>query len=250
MKRASMPSRLRLRRRLLMVSSPVAAVALALSAKLISVVVVGGSAQQHFASGEVGALGRDVAVLRMFDVIEPANTAFAAGGLAVLEGRAREERQGPSLEVADAEFSSALARTDVARSCPVRINLTLVRERQGDVDAWEARLDTARERYESALAVIADAPARCFEGNDDPDPERRAVRQDAAARIAAKIDALGTVIPPATAPLPPPPADLPPPAAPAIVPEPTEAPDGRQLGPGDGDPLEVLRRLLRDAAAG
>ncbi len=250
MTRASGPARLRLRRRLLVASAPVTVIALALSAKLISVVVVGGAAQEHFASGEIGALRSDVAVLRIADVVEPATTAFAAGGLAVLEGRAREEQQGMSLDVAEAEFSAVLARTDPARSCPVRVNLELVRERQGDIDAWEARLDTARDRYQGALAVIADAPAGCFGGNNDPDPERRAVRQDAQARLTAKIDALGTRVPPGVTP-PPPPADVPAPAAPVITaPEPTQAPDGRRLDPTDGDPLEVLRRLLRDAAAG
>ncbi|CAA0110233.1 Uncharacterised protein [Mycolicibacterium vanbaalenii] len=249
MTRVSAPARLRLRRRLLIASAPVAAAVLALAAKLISVVVVGGAAQQHYVSGEIGSLRADVAVLRIADVLEPDTTAFAAGGLAVLEGRAREEQQRASLEVAEPEFSTVLAATDPAHSCPVRVNLELVRERQGDIEAWEARLDAARDRYESALTMIADAPAECFDGNNDPDPQRRAVRQDAQARLTAKIDALGTLVPPGVTP-PPPPADLPPPAAPAITdPEPTQSPDGRRLDPTDGDPLEVLRRLLRDAAA-
>lgn len=240
MTRPPAPARLRLRRRLLLGSAPVAAVALAVAAKLISVVVVGDSAQEHFAAGEIGALRSDVSVLKIFDVVEPAHTAFAAGGLAVLEDR---------LDVADTEFSNALADTDSGQSCAVRINLELVRERQGDIDAWEARLDAARERYDSALRVIADAPAGCFGGNSDPDPQRRAVRQDAAARVAAKIRALGTVAPQAAPP--PPPAAVPaPPVAVAGEPQPTDPPEARQLDPTTGDPLDALRRLLRDAAAG
>lgn len=240
MTRPPVPARLRLRRRLVLGSAPVSAVALAVAAKLISVVVVGDSAQEHFAAGEIGALRGDVSVLRVLDVVEPAHTAFAAGGLAVLEDQ---------LDVADAEFSKSLADTDSGQSCAVRINLELVRERQGDIDAWEARLDAARERYDSALGVIADAPTGCFGGNGDPDPQRRAVRQDAAARVAAKIRALGTVAP-QTAP-PPPPAGVPaPPAAVVGQPEPTDQPEARQLEPTTGDPLDALRRLLRDAAAG
>jgi hypothetical protein len=239
--RAVVPARLRLRRRLLLASAPIALVALAVAIKLISVVVVGNSAQEHFTSGEIESLRSDVSVLRIFNVIEPANAMFAAGGLAVLEDQ---------LDVADAEFSESLARTDSARSCEVRVNLELVRERQGDIDAWEARLDTARGRYDSALAVIADAPPGCFDGNTDPDPQRRAVRQDAAARIAAKIGALGTVAPPPV-PLPTPPAAAPVAVAPVITaPEPTEAREARRLDPAGGDPLDVLRRLLRDSAAG
>ena len=236
---APLPARLRRRRRLLMVSTPVAVVALALAVKLISVVVVGGSAQEHFATNEIGSLRSDVSILRILDVIEPANTAFAAGGLAVLEDR---------LDVADAEFSESLAHIDAARSCAVRVNLELVRERRGDIDAWEARLDTARQRYDSALSVIADAPAECFEGNDDPDAQRRAVRHDAAARVAAKIRALGTLAPPTP---PPPAAVAPAPVVPVItVPEQPEQPGARRLDPTDGDPLDVLRRVLRDGAAG
>lgn len=241
MTRAAVPARLRLRRRLLLASAPIAVATLTVAIKLISVVAVGSSAQEHFASGEIESLRGDVSILRIFNVIEPANATFAAGGLAVLDDR---------LDVADAAFTESLARTDPARSCEVRVNLELVRERQGDIDAWEARLDNARARYDSALTVIADAPPGCFDGNADPDPQRRAVRQDAAARIAAKIGALGTTAPP-SAPLPPPPVAAPAPAAPVITPpEPTEGRQARQLDPAGGDPLDVLRRLLRDSAAG
>lgn len=233
------PARIRLRRRLILLSAPVTFLLVVLAVKLISVVIVGDSAQRHFAAGEIGGLRDDVSLLRILNVAEPSNAAFAAGGLAVLEQR---------LDDADAQFSSVLQRTGDAESCPVRVNLELVRERQGDIDAWEARLDVARERYESALAVIAEAPDGCFADNTDTDPERRAVRQDAAARLQAKITSLGTVAP--LAPPPPPPAAPAAPAAPPnAVPDPDELPDSRHLDVG-GDPLEALRRLLRDAAAG
>lgn len=241
MTRAPVPGRLRFRRRLLVVSTPVAAVTLAVAVKLISVVTVGSSAQEHYSNGEIGALRTDVSMLKIANVIEPANAAVAAGGLAVLEDR---------LDVADAEFSKALAGSDATHSCEVRVDLELVRERRGDIDAWEARLDTARERYDSALMLIADAPTACFAGNEDQDPQRRQVREDAAARVAAKISALGTVAPQAP-PSSPPPTAAPAPQAPVVVaPEPDLPPDARALDPTGGDPLEVLRRVLRDAAAG
>lgn len=230
------PARTRLRRRLLLFSAAPALLITLLAVKLISVVVIGGAAQQHYASGEIGALADDVSMLQVANMIEPANAASAAGGLAVLQDR---------LDVADAQFTTALADTDDSRSCPVRINLELVRERRGDIDAWEARLDDARQRYDEALEVIAGAPPACFSGNNDPDPQRRAVREDAAARVAAKIEALGTV-----APLAPP---SPPPAAPTAPTAPPPAgadqprPDERRLDVGE-DPLEALRQLLRDAA--
>lgn len=234
-----LPARIRLRRRLLVTSALPSLIAVAIAVKLISVVVVGNSAQEHYGAGDIGGLRDDVSLLRVLNVIEPANTASAAGGLAVLQDR---------LEEADAQFTDALTRTGADRSCPVRVNLALVRERRGDIDAWEARLELARQRYESALAVIGEAPGGCFDGNTDPDPARRAVREDADERITAKIGALGSVAPLAP---PPPPIEVPaaPSAPPVSAPDASDPAEARRLDPGS-DPLEALRRLLHDAAAG
>jgi hypothetical protein len=234
------PSRLRLRRRLVVFSTPVMIVVLIAVAKMISVVVVGNSAVAHFARGDISALGDDVSALGVLNVIEPAKAPYAAGALAVREGR---------LEEADGRFSEALSRTDEAQSCPVRVNLELVRERQGDVDAWEGRLDEARERYASALAIVDGAPEGCFIGNTDPNAERRAIRNDAAVRLAAKI--AGLRAPPRRAPPPPLPQAPAPPPPPAVTPAAPEPDDPRaplRLDPTAGDPIERLRQLLQDAA--
>ncbi|MEZ0342840.1 hypothetical protein ACAG25_23000 [Mycobacterium sp. pV006] len=231
------PARLRLRRRLLIGSAVPMLVAVLVAVKLISMVVAGSAAQRDFAAGRADAMATAVGVLQVFDVIEPGTTAFAAGSQAVLDQR---------LDVADGYFSEALARTAADASCPVRVNLMLVRERRGDIDAWEARIDAARDQYQSALTVIAEAPAGCFAGNDDTDPQRRAVRADASARITAKLAALGSVAPLT------PPVPTPPPAAatapPDIGVDDPDAPRQRQLSPDTEDPLETLRRVLRDAA--
>src|SRR5690606_4654017 len=166
-----LPARVRLRRRLLIYSAPVAVGVLLTAIKLISVVIAGHSAAAHFAAGDADGLRRDVATLHLADVIEPQKARFAAGTLAVLDGR---------LADADARFTEVLSGTAAPHSCPVRINLELVRERQGDHAAWAGRPDAARERYRSALRIVDEAPPACFAGNTDPDPERRAVRADAA----------------------------------------------------------------------
>jgi hypothetical protein len=236
--RPKSPSRLRLRRRLLIVSTPVVLVMLIVAVKMISVVVSGNSAISSFADRDAGTLRGDAAVLGVLNFLEPAKAPFAAGTLAVLDDRLAE---------ADARFSEALARTPAEQSCPARINLELVRERQGDVDAWENRSDVARDRYLSALNLVEDSPPGCFEGNTDSDPDRRAIRNDTAPRLTAKLAGLGTPPPkPPAASMAPPPPTPPPPAL--AVPEPDTPQPPLRLDPGAGDPLDRLRQILQDAA--
>jgi tetratricopeptide (TPR) repeat protein len=231
---------LSLRRRLVLFSAPVMLVALLAAVKMISVVVAGNSAVTNFSDRDTEALGRDTSTLNALNVVEPAKAPFAAGTLAVLQGR---------LDEADEHFSEALSRTDAEQSCPVLVNLELVRERRGDIDGWEGRPDQARERYRDALAIVRDAPDGCFENNNDPDAERRAVRSDSAARLAAKlagVDNAPLPPPPAPPPAPPPPPPAPPPAAGATDPE--GQPGELRLNPGTGDPTDKLRQILQDAA--
>lgn len=251
--------RLRLRRRLLVWSAPVVVLAVVAAIKMISVVVVGNSAVSHFHRADGAALHADASRLDVLNVIEPAKAPLARGSAAVLDGR---------LADADSEFSRALAG---GQSCPVRVNLELVRETQGDVAAAAGRAAAAGERYRSALSVVAEAPAGCFAGNDDPQPDRRTVRAESQARLQSKFAALQVIPPPppeldAAPPPPPPPAgaapgesDTPPPAlgpsgqglsdiAPDRLPSPGAPPSApHQLG--GGDPLDRLRQLLTDAAS-
>ena len=233
------PARLRLRRRLLIHSAPLTLLVVLVVVKLISVVVAGDSAASAFGRGDGGTVRDDAAVLGVANVIEPAKAPFAAGAAAVLDGR---------LDEADGDFTAALARTDAAASCPVRVNLELVRETQGDRAAAAGDRSRADERYASALSIVGDAPPACFADNSDPDTQRQAIRRDAANRLAAKRTALNA--PPAAAAQPPPP---PPPPPPVALPLPVAvSPDGREipprrLNPTDGDPLDKLQQVLQDA---
>ena len=233
-----MTSRQRLRRRLLVFSAPVAVLLVVVLLKLCSVVIAGGLAPTDFARKDTGALRTEVAMLNALNVVEPAKAYFAEGALAVLDGR---------LEDADEKFSTALARTGAAESCETRVNLELVRETLGDKAAGALDGEVALARYRSALTAVNDAPAGCFAGNADPDSERRVVRDEAAARLNAKIDDLQVPPPPAANPSQPPP---PPPPAPPAGESAPDGPDPRlRLNPDSGDPLERLRQILRDAAA-
>lgn len=233
------PERLRLRRRLLIYSAPPSLVAVLVAAKLISVVLVGDSAISAFTHGDANGVRSDAAMLGVANVIDPAKARFAAGDAAVLDGR---------LDEADGNFTAALARTDAANSCPVRVNLELVRETQGDIAAAAGDRARAEERYGSALAVIDDAPPACFDGNNDPDAQRQVIRRDAAKRLTDKRTALTSVPQAAPAPVSPPPlvgAPLPLPVA--VTADGGDVPP-RQLDPTEGDPLDKLLQVLQDAA--
>jgi hypothetical protein len=214
------PSRLRLRRRLLLFSAPVMALVLVAAVKMISVVVVGGSAATDFGRHDIDALADDVAILRTFDVIDPAKTSFADADLLVLEGR---------LEDAAAGFSDSLSRTGHAQSCPARVNLELVQETLGDLATRGGNKGVAEKWYTSAITVVTQAPGQCFAGNDDPDPDRRAIRAEALPRLQAKLRNLHR--PPA--PEPPPPTAIPPQPLPtSLTPMPSAPPiPGQSPGP-------------------
>ncbi|MDH6197977.1 hypothetical protein M2272_004633 [Mycobacterium frederiksbergense] len=220
--------RLRLRRRLFLYSSPVAVLLALVVAALITVMVVGHLTVASFNKHDIEALRRDVDRLRSFGVIEPGKIepgkiAFAEADLLVLEGK---------LNDAETRFSEALERFDGEDSCPVRINLELVRETLAGLAVRSGRPEDADRLYNSAVGVVKDAPAGCFKDNTDPNEDRRAVRADAQPRLERKLAALhAPPPPPPTGPAvvtpepPPPPPPLPPPPGQGI---------GQGQGPGEG----------------
>ena len=144
------PARLRLRRRLLVFSAPVALLLVVVIVKSLSVVITGDSAASAYTERDNAGLRRAVDSLTVLNVIEPAKAYFAAGSLAVLDNR---------LEEADRQFSESLARTEPVESCAARVNLQLVRETLGDRAAAVLDGRTAVAQYVSARTVVEQAPA-------------------------------------------------------------------------------------------
>ncbi len=167
-----------------------------------------------------------------------AKSHFSAGIEAVREYR---------LDDADREFTESLAQAGDADTCPARVNLELVRETLGDRAAAALDGNAAVARYVSAQTAVQQAPDGCFAGNSDPDLDRRALREDAAARIERKLVA-ARVAPPPAAPPPPTAAAAPPPLG-AVGVAPTDPDIRLRLNPGAGDPQDRLQQILRDAAA-
>lgn len=228
-------ARLRLRRRLLVFSAPIALLLVMVIVKSLSVVIAGESAVTAFTERDNAGLRRAVDSLTVLNVIEPAKAYFAAGSLAVLDNR---------LEEADRQFSESLSRSPTGESCSVRVNLELVRETLGDRAAAVLDGRTAVAYFIGARTVVQEAPQGCFEGNTDPDPQRQALRNEALSRLNQKIGASQVAPPP-----PPPPA----PEVPAASPPPAQAggtttEDGSQLRLEPGTPMERLQQILRDAA--
>lgn len=248
------PSRLRLRRRLVVISLPFAVLAVLAAVKMISVVIAGGWAASDFTEHDIEGMRADISILRFADVIDPARTDFAEGDLLVLEGR---------LADAEAQFAETLSRFPHESSCPVRANLLLVRETLGDLAATRGDRGAARTYYDSALAVLHEAPPGCFAGSADPNEDRRAVLDGSQTRLERKLDNLdnptslpdssstpvtpqpppdptATVDPSATVP-PPPPESEPGPQDPSL-PQEQERPvegDGEDGGDGAGSMNDV-----------
>lgn len=226
-------ARVRLRRRLYVFSAPVAILVLLAAFKMIAVGVVGDRTIADFDRHDIEALRHDLSSLGIFDVIDPAKTSFAAGDLSVLEGRLHE---------ADDHFSQSLTRTGKGQSCPVRINLLLVRETLGDLATRAGNRDEVARLYTDAIALASDAPPACFAGNTDPNPDRRAIRNSAITRLQQKLDALHA--PPGAPPLPaatvtrqPPPTSLTPASsAPPIPGLPSSSPPSSSPSPSSPSP--------------
>jgi hypothetical protein len=231
------PRRLRLRRRLLVYSAPLALVLVVAIAKSLSVVVAGDAAVSAYTDRANSALRRAVDSLTVLNVVQPAKAHFAAGSLAVLDNRLPE---------ADRQFSESLNRTAPTESCPARVNLELIRETLGDraAAAFDAR--TAVAEYLSARTIVEQAEPGCFAGNADPDSQRQALRNDALPRLNQKVAAMQIAPPP---PAPPPGAAAAPPPPPELSGGPANPETQLRLDPSAGTSLDRLQQILRDAAA-
>jgi hypothetical protein len=223
-------SRLRLRRRLFVFSAPVLLLLLVAAAAAVHVVRVGEATVDAFARQDVDALRGHIEQLRNYGVIDDAVVAYSEGDVLVLEGQLVE---------AEAQFATALTSIDSARSCPVRVNLELVRETLADIAVTSGRIGDAKGLYQNAITVVDEADGGCFQLNTDVNDERRALRVDAKARLERKL-ALVNAPPPPPPTYPSPVADQPPPPGGSEAGGPADIPPGlppiaqRERGPGAG----------------
>jgi hypothetical protein len=158
--------RLRMRRRLILFSLPILVLAVVAGLKLILMVGLTGAAAGAYDRGDFGGavtLSRWQTVL---NVVEPWKAHFNVG-----DGLAGQKL----LPDAQAEFERALELASPKEQCPVRVNLYLVLEVQGDAAFTAGDSAGASTLYGDALTVIGEADASCLQpppkGADGTDQE-------------------------------------------------------------------------------
>lgn len=171
-------SRKLLRRKLILLSILPALVLVAIGVKLVTMVAYGYAARSDYLEYDSHGLADDVQVLKSMNAIDSYKAYFAEGDRYALEGR---------LTDAEAEFKTSLSLVDPAQSCPVRINLEVVLETQGDLKSADNRRDEAKPLWQEALKTVQEAPAGCFDTQTEPDEEQRLHRNQTEQRLLDKL---------------------------------------------------------------
>ncbi|CAD6000170.1 hypothetical protein [Agreia sp. COWG] len=143
------------RRRFALLALPFAVVAVAVAIKLIGMIALSSLGSAAYARGDFEGATALARWQTIANVIDPWKAHFAVGdGLAARQLDAEAEK----------EFDRALELAAPADECPVRVNLVVVLERQGDaaLAADAAAVGEARAYYDRALDVIADADDACL----------------------------------------------------------------------------------------
>jgi hypothetical protein len=172
------PHRKVLRRRLVLLSILPALVLLAIGAKLVTMVAYGSAATSDYLDFDSRGLADDVRMLKSVNVIDSYKAYFADGDRYVLDGK---------LGDAQAEFTTSLSLVDPEDSCPVRINLEVVLETQGDLKSADDHRDEAKPLWQEALKTVQEAPVGCFDTKTEPDEAVRKQLNETEQRLLDKL---------------------------------------------------------------
>ncbi|MDI2033110.1 hypothetical protein [Paenarthrobacter nitroguajacolicus] len=141
----------RRRRRLALWSAPAALLALAATAKLLSVGPLGGTAESSFTAGNHEGVAQAATWLGAVNVLEPHKAPFASGDAEALAG---------DFAAARADFEAALRIGSGVDECRIRVNLALSVEKLADS---EKEPHTKDRLVREALDVIQAAPVQCHQ---------------------------------------------------------------------------------------
>jgi hypothetical protein len=166
-----------------LIALPGTVIATVVAVKLIGMMLVSGQVAAAYEREDYPSATSLARWLTVVNVIEPWKAHLAVGdGLA-----------GQGLDAdAQVEFERALGLAAPDDQCPVRVNLSLVLERQGDavIETDESKRDEASAFYDQALEVIDEADESCRrppkQGEEGTDDEL----SDSEQRLTEKKDAL------------------------------------------------------------
>jgi hypothetical protein len=166
-----------------LIALPFTVIATVVAVKLIGMVLISGQVAAAFEKQDYASATSLARWLTVVNVIDPWKAHFAVGdGLA-----------GQGLDPdAQGEFETALGLAAPRDQCPVRVNLSLVLERQGDavIEQDASKRDEASAFYDEALEVIDDAADSCRQpsatGEDGTDEQL----SDSEERLTEKKQAL------------------------------------------------------------
>lgn len=150
-------ARLRLRRRMILWSLPVAVLLLVVAVKLLSVVALGEQAQAAFAGGNITGVDSAASRLGVVNVVEPHKAPFARGDARVLAG----DYDGARVAF---EEAMALAPRDSQDQCQIRVNLVQSLLRLGQAARQSGGPDAATPYANRVDQVVEGAPQGCFQG--------------------------------------------------------------------------------------
>lgn len=165
----------RRRRRLALWSAPPALLALAVSAKLLSLGALGDAAAESYAAGQGSSVEKAAEWLQVANLVEPHKALFASGDAQVLAG---------DFAAARADFEAALRAGPGDDECKVRVNLVLSIEKLGDA-AGEG--DAAARLFAEGLAAANASPPQCHADGPANAAGEGAALDAAGERLSAKI---------------------------------------------------------------
>jgi hypothetical protein len=165
-----------------------AVLATVVAVKLIGMMIVSGQVSSAYEREDYAAATSLARWLTVVNVVDPWKAHFSVGdGLAA---------QGLDTDARD-EFERALGLASARDQCPVRVNLSLVIERQADAVLADdpTKTDEAAALYDEALAVIDEADESCRRPPEDGGEGTDDALSDSEKRVTEKKDALAEPAP-------------------------------------------------------
>lgn len=159
LRRADRLLRRRRRRRLMLWGAVPALVMLLAAAKLLSMTIIGGQVVAQYEHGDYEESMNTSELLKTANIIEPWKAHYDVGTNALQLGL---------LDAARAELERGLELASPGEQCPIRNNLGIAIERQGDAALADGDQDTARARWEEALAVVDASDPSCPQTTSGP----------------------------------------------------------------------------------